>query len=162
VILATADALFDVGIEGLDADLELEGAGWELGDEFAEGFGEAVGHHFEVDEETGGTSFEKELKDASGDDGMKVEGAVDELELADAAVEELLEGIEEGSEGELTDGDVEGRQAEFAGEGTAAGGFDVNDPVGAIGVVVEGVGQGDAGGIGDGSVEDARGDFAKE
>lgn len=156
VVLSARDQFLDVGIQRLDADFELEGAGWELRDEFAEGIGQAVGDHLEVDEETLGPALEEELEDAAGDDGVEVECAVDELELADAPIQERLHGPEEAVERELADGNVERGQAELAGEGATTGGLDIDHPVGAVAFVVEVVGELEMGGIGDRGVEDVR------
>ena len=153
VVLPTGDQLLDVRVERLDADFELERPRWKLRDEFAQGFGESVGNHLEMDEEPLGPALKEELEDAPGNDGMQVERSVDELELADAPIEQRLHRVEKAVEGELTDGNVEGREAEFAGEGTTTGGLDVDDAVGAIALVVEGVGELELGRIRDRGVD---------
>lgn len=110
--------------------------------------GEAVGDHFEVEEHAGLVAFEEEFEELEAEGDAEVEGAVDEFEFFDATVEEVLEGGEEAVEGEAVEVLVEGGEAEFAGEGAAAGGFDVDDAVGDVFVGVEVVGEGDEVGVG--------------
>ena len=153
MVLPTGDQLLDVRVEGLDADFELERPRWKLRDEFAQGLGESVGNHLEMDEEPLGPPFEEELEDAPGNDGMQVERPVHELELADAPIEQRLHRVEKAIEGELADRDVEGREAEFAGERATAGSLDVDDPMRTIAFVVEGIGELELGRIRDRGVD---------
>jgi hypothetical protein len=60
--------------------------------------------------------------------------------LLHAALEELVELLEKFVEGDVSQGDIEGGEAELAFEGAAAGGFDINDAVLDVGVGVEGIG----------------------
>ena len=142
-ILRTADGVEDGGIEGLKPDFELEGAGGEEGKDFAQLGGEAVGEHFEVKEEAGmgGEALEEEGENFDGAGDVEVEGAIAEFELAGAAGEKLVEGGEQGGHGEEADGGVVGGDAVVASHGAAAGGFDVEEAVGEIGVGVFGVGE---------------------
>lgn len=135
-ILASADAAADLRVERLDADFELDGARGKPGDLLAERLRQAVGDHLEVEEQAFGPAVAEEAEDGAADLEVQVEGAVDELEVARPAIEQALHGVEEAVEGERPDGNLEGRQAELAGERTAAGGFDVEDPVGEVGVGV--------------------------
>ena len=50
VILAAADVFGNGIVEGLDADFELQRARGKFGDDFAQGFGQTIGNHFEMDE----------------------------------------------------------------------------------------------------------------
>lgn len=141
VVLSARDAGGDLGVEGLDTDLELEAAGRELADDLAQLGGEPVGDHFEVVEPAVAMAAEEEFEDGACDVDVQVEGAIDEFEVARAAVQEALEGGQERFQREGADGDVEGGQAEFAGERAAAGGFDVEDAVGEVLVGVFVVGE---------------------
>jgi hypothetical protein len=88
IVLLTTDELSGFGIEGLDADFELEHAWWEAADDFAKGFRESIGDEFEVEEEVRGDAFEEEFEDGAADAEIEVEGAIDEFELSESAVEE--------------------------------------------------------------------------
>src|SRR5262249_37414664 len=90
VVLATADEFRDVFVEGLDADLELQRPRAEFPDGFTERIGQAVGNHLEVDEQIRPIAFEEEIQDRRADFEIQVEGAIDELELSHATVEQAL------------------------------------------------------------------------
>lgn len=107
VVLTAADEGFDGGVERLDSDLELQCAGWELGDPFAQTLGQTVGNHLEMDEQTGTPAIEEEFENGAAGGKMEVEGAVDELELGHAPVQQSLHGGEKAVEWELADGDIE-------------------------------------------------------
>lgn len=154
-VLATGDAGADFGIEGLDADLELEGAGWKGGDFLAERFREAVGDHFEVEEQAVVPAIAEEAEDGSAGGEVEVEGAIDEFEMTGAALEESVHGGEEGFEGKGADGEVEGGQAKLAGEGASAGGLHVEDAMGEVVIGIELVGEGEFCEVGEGRGDDA-------
>jgi hypothetical protein len=107
-VLAPADSVGDLVIEGLDADFELEGAWREAGDPIPEGVGEPVGDHFEMEEEIGSIAFEEEGEDGAAAFDVQIERAIDELERFDAAREEPFEGWEKAGEREGADCGVEG------------------------------------------------------
>src|SRR4051794_424395 len=86
---------------------------------------------------------EEELQDGLGDREVQVERAVDELELAEAAVEERPHRGEEIVQRHVAHGDVEGRQAKLTLERAPPRGLNVNDAVGEVVVGVEGVGESD-------------------
>jgi hypothetical protein len=154
-VLASGDAGADIGMEGLDADFELEGAGGEGGDFLAERFREAVGDHFEVEEEAVVPAIAEEAEDGTAGGEVEVEGAIDELEMPGAALEESVHGGEERFQGKGTDGEVEGGQAELAGEGATTGGFHVEDAMGEVVIGIELVGEGELGEVGEGGGDDA-------
>ena len=91
---------------------------------------------------------EEEFEDGPAGGDVEIERAVNELELLHAAVEEPLHFAEEFVQRNLPDGDVERRQAELAGERTAARRLDVNDAMREVVVGVKVVGQGDLGKVG--------------
>ena len=78
---------------------------------------------------------------------MQVEGAVDELESSRAAIEESLHRAEKAIERKLADRQIDGREAELAGERASAGGLDIDDTVAEVLVGVERVGKGQLGQI---------------
>ena len=53
----------DFVVERLHADFELERAGREAGDDFAQRFGQAVGNHLEMNEEAGLMAVEEKLEE---------------------------------------------------------------------------------------------------
>ncbi|GIX50325.1 MAG: hypothetical protein KatS3mg132_519 [Limisphaera sp.] len=106
--------------------------------------------------------MEQELQNGAGNAEVQVEGAVDELEMAGAAVHEPLQCRQEGLKREGPDRDVEGRKAEFTGERAAAGRLDVKDAVGQVLVGVFLVGEGDLVKGGQGRGQDVRGALAVE
>lgn len=109
-----------------------------------------------MEEEPVAPVLAEEAEDGAADGQVQVEGAIDELELAGAAVEQALETGEEGFERELAHRDVERREAELAGERATSGGLDIEHAVGEVVVVVVGVRELEPGQVGDGGVEDAR------
>jgi hypothetical protein len=90
VVLSSTNPGFDLPIEGLDADLELQRARRESGDEFPQLRGQPVRNHFEMDEEFRAETVEEELKDPSAGGEVEVEGPVDELETTQAPVVQSL------------------------------------------------------------------------
>jgi hypothetical protein len=136
-VLSAADCVGDVLIEGLDADFELKGAWWKLDDPLPQGVGEPVGDHLEVQEEIGAIAFEEESEDGAAGFDVQIERAINELERFDATREESFEGREEAGKRKGANCGVEGREAELAREGAAAGGFDIDDAMGDVVVGVE-------------------------
>ncbi len=136
IVLPAVDAGGDIGVEGLDAHLELQGATRESADRLAQGLGQAVGDHLEMDEEARLVAFEEKFEDALADVEIEIECAVDEFELAETAIEQAAHSGEEFAKRDITHGDVEGGEAEFAFEGTAARGLDVDHAMGDVLVVV--------------------------
>ena len=67
VILPAFDQATHFLVEGLDADLELQRARRKFGDDFAQGFGQAVGNHLEMEEMAGLITREKEFEDRFAD-----------------------------------------------------------------------------------------------
>jgi hypothetical protein len=88
VVLSAADALRDFFVEGLYADFKLERAWRELADQLAQSLGQAIGDHLEVQEQAGHVALQEELEDSAADVEVEVEGAIHELEMANAALEE--------------------------------------------------------------------------
>src|SRR5205814_2449743 len=88
---AAADSFADVGVERLDADFELERSRREAGDDFAQRFGEAVGNHFKMEEESRLIAFEEKLQEPTAGAQVQVEGAVHEFEVLDPAFEQPLQ-----------------------------------------------------------------------
>src|SRR5262245_53440999 len=86
-------------------------------------------------------TFEEELQDCAAGLDVQVERPVHELELASAAVEELLHRLQESGQGRLTHRNVQRRKAEFTRERATARGFDVNDAMGDVLWVVKAVGE---------------------
>jgi len=153
-VLSAADALAHLGVEGLDADLELKAAGWESWEEGPDFVREAVGDHLEVEEQIVLPVVEEELEDGGAGVATEVERSVDELEAAQSAVKEAAPVLEERFEGEGADGHVEGREAELAGERAAAGRLDVDRAVFEVVIGVFRVGGQESGGIGEWGMED--------
>ena len=90
-VLPAANALADFGVEALDADFELQCAGGELFDQVAQAVGETVGDHLEMEEEIGLVALPEEFEDGAAEVEIEIESAIDELEAAQAAVEEALQ-----------------------------------------------------------------------
>ncbi len=149
VVLPSSDSFCDLWIESLDTDFELERSRGELLDRGAERFGEAVRDHFKVEEQIRGEAVEEEVQERLAGLEIEVEGAVDELEMPEALIEEVLELMKQGVEGEGADGGVEGGQAELAGIRAAAGSFDIDDAVLDVLGGVEVVGEGEVGRAGE-------------
>src|SRR5579862_1304627 len=120
VILAAFNQRADVLIKGLDADFESQRAGWKSGDDFTQCFGQAIRNHFEVEEVSWLIARQKKFKDSLADIGVQIECAVDELELLHAAVQKPLQLVEQVGQGDLSHGNIQRGQAEFAGEWTSA------------------------------------------
>src|SRR5688500_5569397 len=137
VVLAALDAGADFGVEGLDADFELEGARRKFGDDFAKAVGQAVGNHFEVEEMAGLIIRETEFQDRAAGVQIKVESAIDEFEMLHAATEESFKRPEELSGIESTHRNVERREAEFARKRADTRRFDVADAIGDVGVRIK-------------------------
>src|ERR1051325_8718178 len=114
IILAAVDELADCFVESLDADLELQGGGREFRNDFTQCVWQAIGDHFEVKEMTGLIPFEKEFKNGFADGDVQIESAIDEFEMFDATVEKALQGLEQAREGNLTDWNVQRREAKLA------------------------------------------------
>src|SRR5688572_26615519 len=87
VVLPAADALRHLLVERLDSHLELQRARRKSPDRVAQGVGQPIGKHLEVQEQSRPVSFEKQLKDRASDVEIQVERAIDELELLYAAIE---------------------------------------------------------------------------
>ena len=100
-----------------------------------------VGHDFEMQEEVRRQAVEEKLQDAQRAVDLQVEGAVDELEVAGATLEQIVQRRQEAlfleSPGRL----VEGAETELALERAAARGFDVEQAMRQIVGAVLGVGQ---------------------
>jgi hypothetical protein len=107
VILPAADTLSDLGVEGLDSHLELEGASGELADQLAQWFGEAVGDHFEVQEKPWVLALQKKVEYRAARVQVQVESAVNELELAHATIHEQLQLPKKQRQLELAHWDIE-------------------------------------------------------
>ena len=148
VVLRTADVFGSPLVESLNADFKLKGAGRELHDDFTQRLGQPVRNHLEVEEQAVVMAIQKKLQDGFARRDVQVEGAVNKFELAHAAVEEFLQFGQEGGQRELPHRHVEGGEAKFAGERTAAGRFDINDAVGDILLVVQFVRQREVGRVG--------------
>ena len=129
-------------VQGLDADLELQGTGRETGEPLPEQRREMVRDHLEMDVKGLG-SGEEEVEDAGRGREAAVEGAVHELEGARPALPERVQLGQEGLQGKGPDPVVDGTQAERAAERAAARGLDVDEPVGQVLVGVERVGCGE-------------------
>lgn len=142
-VLAARDVFGGGIIEGLNADLELEGAGGKAGDDAAQSLGQAIGNHLEMDKKAGAPAIEKELENGGAGGEIEVEGAINKFELAGAAVEKFLQSLDQGGKRELADGNVERGEAEFAGERATARGFDIKDAMGEVFVGVEIIGKGE-------------------
>jgi hypothetical protein len=141
VVLPAADQVGDVLVERLHADFELKRAGRESFDDFPQRVGQSVGDHLEVQEQAGAVALQEEFQNGLGNVEVQVEGAVDELELAEAAIQKRLHGGEEVVDRHVPHRHVERRQAELALERAAPRGLDVDDAVGEVVVGVEVVGQ---------------------
>ena len=114
-----ADVFGDGGVEGLDADLQLQPCRAEAGDAAAQRFGKMVRDHFEM--QKGLFVLRQEIvEDLRGVGELQVEGTVDELEVPHAPLPERFESFEHGAEVEIAHPFVDGGEAEFAEEGTAA------------------------------------------
>ena len=129
IVLAPADQRLHLGVEALDADLELQRAGREFGDGLLERFRQVVGHQLEVGVDRVIRRrldlVEEELHDAQAGLDVQVEGAVDELEQARAFLIHRLHLGQEGIQGEGPGRLVQRGQAEFALERAAARGFHI-------------------------------------
>ena len=90
-----------------------------------------------MNKEFGAQSVEEELKDPPAGGEVQVEGAVDEFEAAQAPVVQLLHRHQKGIQWELTYWDLEGAQAELAGERASPRGLDVNHSVFEVACLVE-------------------------
>src|SRR5258706_15628536 len=95
MILPAADEPLDLGVQCLNSDLELQRPGWEPRDHLAQRERQPVGDQLEVQEQPGRPPLEEELEDATAGADVEIEGAVDELEVARAAVEQALHRGEE-------------------------------------------------------------------
>ena len=137
VVLAAADPLGDFLVEGLDADFELQRAGREFLDEDTQRFAKPVGHHLEMEEQPWLITVEEELEYGGAAFQVEVECAVNEFEMAAAAVEKSLHGGEKPVERKLPDRFVEGGETEIAFVGTTSRRFDVNDAMRNVVVGVE-------------------------
>ena len=89
------DQLFDLRIEGLDANLELQPARRELRDEFPQSERQPVRHHLKVDEEAVGPAIQEELQDGAAGARVQVERAIDKFELPHAALQQPVHASEE-------------------------------------------------------------------
>ncbi len=87
IVLAPVDAGGHGLVECLDADLELQRPGRELFDDPAQRGWQPVRDHLEMDKQTGTISFEEKLENRLAGPQIEVEGAVDKLELAGAAIQ---------------------------------------------------------------------------
>ena len=94
-----------------------------------------------MDEEFRAQSFEEEFQDPPTGGEVQVEGPVDEFEAAQAPVVQLLHRHQKGIQWELTYWNLEGAQAELAGERASPRSLDVNHPVLDVPCVVKIVGQ---------------------
>ncbi len=107
VILPPADERADFGVEGLDADFKLQRAGRKPGDDFAQFSGQAVGNHLKMVEMAGLMAREEKFEDGLAGGDIEVEGAVNELELFHAAIQQALHLVEKSGQGNLAHGNVE-------------------------------------------------------
>src|SRR5687767_14023642 len=94
-----------------------------------------------MEEQPGPIALQVEIEQRFADVQVQVEGAIDELELRDAAVKQALKMAQQFIERRLAHGNVERRQTKFAGERTTTRRFDVNDAMRDVLVVVQIVGQ---------------------
>ena len=90
VVLPAADVHGNLRVEGLDAYLELQGSRRKFRDHFAQRLRQSVRYHFEMDKQSGTMAFQEEFQDGLARGDIEVERAIDELELAHAAVQQLL------------------------------------------------------------------------
>ena len=120
VILSPLNQRARLLVEALDANLELQRAGGELRDDFAQRFWQTVRHHLEVEEHAGLMAVQKELEQRAAHQQVQVEGAVHELELLHPPVDESLQFGQHFLQGKLPHRNVQRRQAELAGERAAA------------------------------------------
>ena len=104
--LAALDALGDFRIERLDADFKLQRAGRKTGDGPSQFIRQPVGNHLEMEKQSGPAAIEKKFQHGQGRIEIEVEGAVDELKLPHAAVEQPFEAGEERLLIGLPQGDV--------------------------------------------------------
>ena len=144
-VLPAADERADFGIERLDANLELQRAGREPGDDLAQFGGQPVGNHLKMIKMAGLMAREEKFEDGPAGGDVQIERAVHELELFHAPVEQLLHLVEKSGQGNLPHRNIERRQAKFAGERAAARCLDVNDAMREIVVGVKVVRQDDFG-----------------
>src|SRR5437016_3474658 len=88
IILPALDQFAHFWIEGLDAHFELQRAGRERRNDFAQRLGQPVRHHLEMKEMALLISFEKEFQDRFTRRDIQIEGAIHEFELFDSALEQ--------------------------------------------------------------------------
>src|ERR1035441_5837816 len=157
VVLAALDQFRGLLVESLHPHLELERAGWEPSDDLAQSIRQPVRHHLEVEEEAGPVPFEQELQYRLAGVDIEVEGPIHKLELLHAAVQQPLQVLQQHGQRCLPHGNVERREAELAGEGAAARGFDVDNAVRDVLVVIEVIGQHQFRELGQRSGDDLRG-----
>ena len=133
VVLAPGDPALHGDVEGLDADLELQRAGRKARDRRLQRLGQVIRDQFEVQERrvvgTRRDQPEEELEDAHRGRHLEVERAVDELEVARAALVQARQFGQQRLERKGPRGPVERGQAELALERAAARGLDVDRPV---------------------------------
>src|SRR5579872_6149489 len=90
-----------------------------------------------MDEEAELIMIEKKLKERLAGAEIEVEGAVNKLELTNAAAQQFLQILQQRRQRELPHRNVERRQAKLAREGAAAGRFDVNDSMRHVLIIVQ-------------------------
>ena len=130
VLLSARDALLHFGVEGLDADFELQSAWRKAHDPLAQPIRQVIGYQFEVDEHRViGRLFQsrqEELQDLDRGIDFQIEGSVDELELPHAALVQAVKSVKKSIEWERPGGLVQRREAELTLERTATRSFHID------------------------------------
>src|SRR5262249_15108394 len=131
-ILPAANQLANLLVERLHADFKLQRARRKPRDALAKRFRQTIRNHLEVQEETRPVTSEKEFQQGPAALEIQVERAIHELELLHPSIQQALESGEQFFEGRLTHRDLEGTQAELAGERTTARCLDIDYPMGNV------------------------------
>src|ERR1019366_289991 len=145
VILPAADVLADFGIERLHADLELQGAGRKLRDDLTQFSGQTVRNHLEMEKHFWLVARKEKFQQRLDGGELEFECAIHELELLQTAIQQPLHRREKFIQRHLPHRNVERRQAELAGERTAARRLDIDDAMRNVGVRVKIIRQGESG-----------------
>src|SRR6185437_14250189 len=137
VVLPSANQFLNRGIEGLDADLELQAPGRKPRDEFAQRVWQSIRDHLEVNEQGRLHPLQKELQNRTAGLNVQIERPVDEFELSYAPLEQGFHRLEERIQRRLANRHFQRRQTELAGEWTSPGRFDVDHSISDIAFAVE-------------------------
>ena len=130
--------LLDFGVERLDADLELQGAGRELRDRRPQRFGQAIGDHLEMEEQIRAVCrSRKNCKIARLVWMFRLNVRSTNLNCRTPRSSRVRHRREETTPAGIADRHVERRETELAAERAAARGLDVDDAMGHILVGVE-------------------------